>query len=216
MDIPEWRVPYSPSQKTDDLMGMDWDAIPVLPSFRLAENGATALQQTRCRLCWNEHALYVRFDCEDRDIWSTWTHHDDPIYDEEAVEVFISPGDETPAQYYEFEVNPNAVVFDALIDNPTSQRRNLHADLAWDCQGLRVCVERDDPHQLWTAIMAIPWAQITPNATLPHIWRANLYRIERPHDASPEFSCWSPTYATPTDFHKPEAFGRLVLEPVSL
>jgi Carbohydrate-binding family 9 len=207
----EWHIPYSATEDTD-LLNHDWQAITPLPAFRLVEDGQLAMQQTTCRMCWDEQALYVRFDCQDRDIWSTWMNHDDPIYDEEAVEIFISPGSETPTHYYEFEVNPNAVVFDALIDNPTSQRRDLHADLAWDCQGLRVCVERDDPHHHWTAIIAIPWNQIAPHGTIPTEWRANLFRIERPRDSHPEFSCWSPTYASPVDFHQPEAFGKLVLQ----
>lgn len=211
MNVPEWRVPYTTTGEISDLLAWDWDAVPVLPPLRLAEDGTPAKQQTLCRMCWDERALYVRFDCDDRDIWSTWTNHDDPIYDEEAVELFISPGAETPKQYYEFEINPNAVVFDALIDNPTAQRRDLYADLAWDCQGLRVCVERDDPHQRWVAIMAIPWAQIAPDQDLPRVWRANLCRIERPRDSSPEFSCWSPTSTTPADFHRPEVFGKLEL-----
>jgi hypothetical protein len=44
---------------------------------------------------------------------------------------------------------------------------------------------------------------------IANCWRANFYRIERPHDAEPEFSCWSPTMSDPADFHKPAYFGVL-------
>ena len=44
------------------------------------------------------------------------------------------------------------------------------------------------------------------------LWRGNFYRIERPHDAEPEFSGWSPTMTDPADFHKPAYFGILELE----
>ena len=53
---------------------------------------------------------------------------------------------------------------------------------------------------------------IAPAGELPDTWRANLYRIERPRDAAPEYSCWSPTLTDPADFHKPARFGVLRLE----
>ena len=48
------------------------------------------------QVCYNQQALFVRFDCDDRDIWGISTQRDDPIYDEEVVEVFIGPGEATP------------------------------------------------------------------------------------------------------------------------
>jgi Carbohydrate-binding family 9 len=212
METPAWHVLQRPSGDAEDPLGWDWSSIPALPPFCLAENGQPAVQQTVARICYDDRMLYVRFDCDDRDIWSSWSHHDDPIYDEEAVELFISPGAETPIRYFEFEVNPNAVIFDALIDNPTSVRHDLLADTHWDCAGLRVVVERDDPNHRWTAVMAIPWSGIAPPGPLPRVWRANLFRIERPRDGDPEFSCWSPPRSSPPDFHKPTVFGTLVLD----
>jgi hypothetical protein len=153
----------------------------------------------------------VRFDCDDRDIWGTYTQRDEPIYDQEVVEVFIAVGQEDPVRYYEFEVSPNGVLFDAAIYNPTSQRRDLVADAAWDCPGLRWQAGRDDARQIWWAILVIPWQAIKPPGDLPALWRANFYRIERPRDAEPEFSAWSPTMTEPADFHKPAYFGTLVL-----
>jgi hypothetical protein len=49
-------------------------------------------------------------------------------------------------------------------------------------------------------------------APIPTAWRANFYRIERPHLSDPEFSCWSPTHTEPASFHRPSHFGLLYLE----
>ena len=125
------------------------------------------------------------------------------------VEVFISPGPETPTRYYELEVSPNGVLLDAQIYNPTSERADIQVDFAWDCPGLRWWAGRDDAAGHWWALLVIPWAAITPPGATPRLWRANFYRIERPHSADPEFSCWSPTHTTPADFHKPAYFGSL-------
>ena len=85
-----------------------WDEIPALPPFQLADGSGPAAQQTRVRLCWDDLALHVRFDCEDRDAWGTFRQRNDPIYQEEAVEVFLAPGEEDPVRYFELEVSPSA------------------------------------------------------------------------------------------------------------
>jgi hypothetical protein len=186
--------------------------VSALPPFILANGSQPALQQTAARVCYDDDALYIRFDCWDRDIWGTYTQRDDPIYDQEVVEVFIAPGSAAPTRYYEFEVSPDGVLLDALIDNSTSRRADLRVDCAWDCPGLRWRAERDDAAGGWWAALAIPWQAIGPPGPPAIIWRANFYRIERPRDGEPEFSCWSPTYTEPADFHKPACFGILYLE----
>ena len=194
-----------------DLMAWDWTTATPLPSFRLADNSGPALQQTKARICYNATAFFVRFDCDDRDIWGISTQRDDPIYDEEVVEVFIGAGAATPVDYYEFEVSPNGVLLDLTVYNPASDRANLVTDFSWDCPGLRWQAGRNDAANHWWVVMAIPWAALGVTGSLPTIWRANFYRIERPRDAEPEFSAWSPTMTEPADFHKPAYFGTLEL-----
>jgi Carbohydrate-binding family 9 len=212
--LPHLRVPRAPANWAHDADPATWiwGNIPALPPFIVAAGSGPALQQTTAHVCYDDAALYVRFDCQDRDIWGAYTQRDDPIYDEEVVEVFIAPGSAAPAHYYEFEVSPNGVLLDALIDNPTAQRADLRVDFEWDCPGLRWWAGRDDDAGQWWAALAIPWAGIGSARRPAAIWRANFYRIERPRDAEPEFSCWSPTYVEPIDFHKPACFGMLYLE----
>jgi hypothetical protein len=214
-DLPHLLLPRAPASwaQQPDLADWRWDDVPSLPPFRLADGSGTALQATNARACCDDDALYVRFDCDDRDIWGTYTRRDDSIYDEEVVEVFIAAGSATPQRYYEFEASPNGVVLDARIDNPTSRRADLLVDRGWDCAGLRWQAGRDDAAGRWWAILAIPWASIGERAgERATTWRANFYRIERPRDADPEFSCWSPTMTNPADFHKPAYFGTLYLD----
>jgi hypothetical protein len=208
MSIPRWSVP-----RVSHSWG--WEEIPALPPFQLADGSGPALQQTRARLCWNDGGLHVRFDCEDRDAWGTFQHRDDPIWQEEAVEIFLAPYGEIPARYFEFEVSPLGVLFDATIHNPTSQRADMTGDPSWDCPGVRWKAGKGTERQDWWAEISIPWKGIHPFEDPPRIWRANLYRIERPRtpeNADPEFSCWSPTRTSPADFHKPARFGLLELE----
>ena len=213
---PRLRVPRAPRtwDLHAELSAWVWDDVPVLPPFVLADGTGLARQQTVARVCYDLQALYVRFDCDDRDIWGTYTQRDEPIYDEEVVEVFVGPGEADPIHYYEFEVSPNGVLFDAEIYNPSSERADIVIAPDWNCEGIRWQAGRNDAERHWWAIMVIPWLSVMPPGGLPALWRANFYRIERPRDAGPEFSCWSPTMTQPADFHKPAYFGTLVLADV--
>ena len=125
--LPSLLVPHAPvtwDTRTDPATWL-WDDVPVLPPFILADGSGPAKQQTAARICYDSQSLYVRFDCDDRDIWGTYTLRDDPIYDEEAVEVFLTSGEVDPTHYYEFELSPNGVLFDAQVYNPTSQTRRV-------------------------------------------------------------------------------------------
>ncbi|GAB4538421.1 MAG: hypothetical protein Kow0063_26190 [Anaerolineae bacterium] len=211
--LPHLIVPLTPPawDRAADPSTWPWEEVATLPPFTLADGRGYASQQTTTRVCYDPEALYVRFDCDDRDIWGTYTRRNDPIYDEEVVEVFLSPGEADPIHYFEFEISPNGVLFDARIYNPTSQRSDLQWDASWNCPGIRWHADRDDAAHRWRAILVIPWAAVVPAGELPRLWRANFYRIERPRDAEPEFSCWSPTMTEPADFHKPAYFGILEL-----
>lgn len=209
-----WRVPRVRS-------GWRWEEIPALSPLVLVDGSGAPEQATTVRLAWDEEALHVRFDCADRDAWGTHERRDDPLYEEEAVEVFLAPeapeapqapeaaGEEGPRVYFEFEVSPRGVLFDARVHNPRSRRSDMRTEVEWDCPGIRWQAGRHAEREDWWAVLAIPWAGIGGRAGR---WRANFYRIERPRDgAPPEFSAWSPTLTTPADFHKPARFGVLEL-----
>ena len=213
INIPRLVVPRVSDHWNEgmDISAWNWSGATTLPEFILADGSGPAIQQTVTRVCYNQQALFVRFDCDDRDIWGTGAKRDDPIYDEEVVEVFIGPGEATSVDYYEFEVSPNGVMLDLTVHNPDSSRTTIKLDAGWDCPGLQWFAERDDAHNHWWAVMVFPWASIGAPGALPQRWRANFYRIERPRDAEPEFSCWSPTMTEPADYHKPAYFGVLEL-----
>jgi hypothetical protein len=211
--IPHLYVPPAPqSWNTQaDPAAWNWADVPALSPFILADGSGPARQQTTARVCYDPQALYVRYDCNDTDIWGTYTRQDEAIYDEEVVEIFIGPGAADMVHYFEFQVSPNEVLLDARVHNPTWQRAELVVDVSWNCPGIRWRAGRDDQAGHWWAILIIPWAAIAPPGEFPWLWRANFYRIERPHHALPEFSCWSPTMTDPADFHKPAYFGVLEL-----
>ncbi|HEY0783745.1 MAG TPA: carbohydrate-binding family 9-like protein [Thermoanaerobaculia bacterium] len=213
---PRWTVPRVAALLPPDADRAAWESawalVPPLPPLALSDGSGAAEQATTVRVAWDERALHVRFDCEDRDAWGTYRERDDPLYEEEVVEVFLAPGDADPTRYVELEVSPTGVLFDARIHNPTGRRADLEADRAWSCPGLAWAAGALGPRQDWWAALAIPWsALLDPPAAPPRRWRANFYRIERPRGGAVEHSAWAPTWARPADFHRPACFGHLTL-----
>lgn len=223
--LPRWSVPRAPRTLDDDgVVGLwAWEEIPRLPPLLRADGGGSALWKTAVRVCRDDFGLAVRFDCADRAAWGTFTERDDPLWQEEVVELFLALGPDDPRRYFEFEVSPRGVLFDARVENPTGRRADLEVDTAWNCPGIRWGAGDSDlihpsgEGEDWWAVLVLPWASLTETGVPAEVLRANFYRIERPpHPPHPantphEFSAWSPTLSDPPDFHQPARFGFLSL-----
>ncbi len=173
-----------------------------------------APQPTALRACHDGERLYLAFACEDRDIWGSYTGRNEPLYEEEVVEAFLSPGDD-PRRYFELEANPRGAWFEARVESPEGQRRSMRVDRDWVCAGweravrVRGRLAGDAADAWWHVEWAIPFGALDAPAPRPgERWRANFYRIDRA--GAGEFSAWSPTLADPPDFHVPDRFGVLV------
>lgn len=181
-----------------------------LESFLLADGRGVPRWPTRVEVVWDDDGLSVAFDCTDDDAWSTFVERDAPLWQEEAVELFLAAGETVPEQYFEFEVSPAGVLFDARVANPHGDRLGMAVDTAWDCEGIAWRAAPTGRRADWRAELDIPWRGLGLEAP-PETLRANFYRIERPRGGEPEFSCWSPTLTSPADFHRPHRFGVLEL-----
>lgn len=213
--LPTAVVPLIPAHwraQSDDHTQWPWEELAPLPPFILADGSAPAKQQTTVRIAYDQDNFYVRYDCDDTEIWGKSTARDSGIYDEEVVELFIGPGTAHTTYYYEFEVSPIGTMLDLTVHSPNLERVGIQTDFNWDCPGLLWSAERNDAQNHWRAYMVVPWQSIGAHpGLLQEDWRANFYRIERPTGQAPEFSCWSPTMSNPADYHRAAYFGHLRL-----
>lgn len=200
-------------------MGVTPPRIPVghresgstaLSPFVLAAGRGAPRWGTRVEAAWDEACLRVAFECRDDDAWGSFVTRDEPLWQQEVVELFLAAGEAVPVEYFEFEVSPTGVLFDARVANPHGDRMGMVVDSAWNCPGIEWSAAPTGEHDDWRAELVIPWRGLG-HAAAPRVLRANFYRIERPRGAAPEFSCWSPTYTSPADFHRPRQFGVLDL-----
>ncbi|WP_212768192.1 carbohydrate-binding family 9-like protein [Larkinella sp. C7] len=88
-----------------------WTKIPRSPRFVDLVSGGKTLHDTRAAVCWDQENLYVAFWVEEPYINAKLANHNDPIYSENDVEVFIAGKD----TYYEFEINALGTRYEAFF-----------------------------------------------------------------------------------------------------
>ena len=174
-------------------------------SMHLVETvtGDATRYPTEVRALWDDTFLYVGFRAEDPDIWGTYTNRDDPLWDEEVVEVFLDD-DCDEWSFLEFEVSPNNVVVDLACFRRGDKSHEL---FCWDCPDLQTAVQvdgvvnsRTGTDRGWTTEIAIslrpvhdraphsapPWRPLA-RQLLPHRPRPRRRRVQRlvPHRRNP-------------------------------
>ncbi|MEK6629421.1 MAG: carbohydrate-binding family 9-like protein [Acidobacteriota bacterium] len=180
--------------------------------------------RTTFRALWNAGGLAVRFDAIDDRPWHTMARHDDPIAEEEAVEIFLDPA-RAGHHYVEVEISPINVVTDLRVFEPWP---NLRGDRAWDWTGLESAVMSGMaaglPPGSWVAVAWLPWEGLhgfapsvesrVPPSTGDR-WRFNVFRIKRPHGpAEPERDAIYAAWSAPDgpSFHAPAFFRDIIFE----
>ncbi|HUB09681.1 MAG TPA: carbohydrate-binding family 9-like protein [Myxococcales bacterium] len=217
--LPVYKVPRAKGPITIDgkLDEPDWKRAPSTGAFVRSLDGGPTKYFTEAKLLWDDQYLYVAFKCEDEDIWTSYTKHDDPLYNQEVVEIFID-ADGDGKTYNELEISPANVTFDADFKE---RRKDLDKAVQWE-SGMKTAVvvngtlnQASDKDQSWVAEAAIPIANLD---SVPHVpphpgdrWRANLYRLDwHTNRKVNEGSAWSPLFMG--DFHNLPRFGWLEFE----
>lgn len=216
--LPEYRVPRASRPPTIDGR-LDEDAWKAAPAVTLGSSmdGSPTTRKTVLKMLYDDANLYVAFEAEDPDVWGSLRKKDDPIYTEDACEVFID-ADGDGATYNELQVSPHNVNFDASF---VSRRSDLAAAMKWESEmktavQVRGTLDDDsDTDQGWSAEMQIPIAKLTNVPRRPpakgDTWRFNAYRLEHlVRGKRVEGQSFSPLHVG--DFHHLPRFGKLVFE----
>ncbi|MFN0063392.1 MAG: carbohydrate-binding family 9-like protein [Myxococcaceae bacterium] len=211
--VPEYRVArVNASPRIDGVLDEPvWKSAARVPLVN-SLTGQPARAPTFARLLHDGSTLYVAFECQDADVWGTFRKPDSPIYNEEVVELFLDPdGDER--DYYEVEVSPHNVVFDASF---AARRKGMNLPFSAQLKSavqVRGTLDDAKPDEGWTVEFAMPLAGLK-GAPVPipagHVARFNLYRIEHHQRRHMEGLAFSPPRIG--DFHHLARFGKLIFE----
>ena len=166
---------------------------------------------TSVALYYDEECLTLLFSATDDHVVATYSSDDDPLYEEDVVEVFLSPDRLT--RYFEVEVNPLGAIFDARIVSEEGRRETMEVELGWRAGALAAIRSTIGPDGLRTTdtVLRIPFASLgRPTPAQGETWRANLFRVDRHPARGDEYTAWRPTLRNPPDFHVPASFGTLV------
>src|SRR5687768_5088884 len=183
-------------------------ATPV--RLRLSTDGGAPFLSTIVTLYFDDDYLSLIFSASDDHVVANYCGHDEPLYDEDVVEVFLAP--ERREEYFEIEVNPIGAMFDAHIVSPDGRRQTMRADRGWNAGAIaavRRLVELDGTTTCDT-LLRIPFSALGRAAPAPgERWLGNFFRIDRHPVRGDEYSAWRPTLRVPPDFHVPDAFGSI-------
>jgi len=164
--------------------------------------------------CYDRQNFYIAFECNDPDIWSTYTERDQQLWKQEVVEVFIDT-DNDPATYIEIEVSPSNVLFDSYIVKPADI--DIDQTAQFNLSGIMTAVHiqgtlnnKTDRDKKWTVEIAVPFKDMIENSEKVNFknmqWKINYYRINQDRNDQPGWYAWSPTGS---HFHVPSKFGLL-------
>jgi hypothetical protein len=204
------QVPFREFDATEP-----WNIPEGCPPLVLSRShdGSPARLATLLHLFRDGERLYVLFSGVDASIDATFLRRDEPLWEQDVLEIFVAP--ERITRYFEIEVSPLGTLCDAVIDSPDGRRDTMQADFSWDSSGSWAAIRRvrRGAPGLWRfeSLLAIPFADL--GAAPPESgtrWRANFYRIDRDPSLGDEYSAWQPTARTPPDFHVPGSFGEIV------
>jgi hypothetical protein len=176
--------------------------------LRRSTDGGIPRLATTLSVVFDDEYLSFIFSGADDHVVATYHAHDDPLYEEDVVEVFLAP--RTITEYYEIEVNPVGAMFDAHILSPDGTRETMNADRSWNAAALAAVRRQTEVGGLTTVdtLLRVPFAALGQRAPQPgERWRANFFRIDRHPTEGDEYLSWRPTLRTPPDFHVPDAFG---------
>ena len=206
MDVPEVLCPKTKTRNRSalDALCAPWTECVRLPLVDCV-TGRKPIWGTEVRLGWEDDTFHGLFLCQDPEPWATKTKRDDPLWEEEVVEIFIDPfGDSI--SYFEININPLNVVADVFIRRV---RTGLRKNFAWRCEGLATAC--GTLAYGWVAAFQIPFRALGDcHPSRSPLWKANFARIERPKEGKQELTAWSPSFVD--SFHLLERFGTLRFE----
>jgi hypothetical protein len=203
----------------------DWSSIDALsvdcyPWNTLVEPPipAVLIPRMKARLLYSQEGIHILMEAQERYPRATYHESNSPVCKDSCQEFFLQPCPDEDGRYFNFEFNPWGTMH-LGIGHDRYDRTSIEPRDTGNL-GIRSRIGRSagmEPGSFhWVIELSIPFGfiqgffptfRVCPGKTM----RGNIYKCGD-DTLHPHFGCWNPiVHATP-DFHRPEHFGRLVLE----
>ena len=164
--------------------------------------------RTHARFLYAPDGVYALFELEGAGLHvdrSRPTNVPRPkLYEEDCVEIFLTPDASRPRHYYEIELGPYGHFFDIEVDRDAKT-----SNTAWS-SGAQIATTQDPAARTATIEVKLSSRDIASVLTSGKRFPLGLFRME---GAGPrQYLAWSPPRTQRPNFHVPEAFGSLILE----
>lgn len=154
----------------------DWQSAPPI-TLREGTLGTTTWYQSTAKMLWDDQYLYIGWTVSDPNIVSTFAKHDEPLWEQDVLEVFIDANSDEKG-YVELHTSPANVHFDAIFADfrpetdwfadPTWKRfKDDTMVQAYDAVGVKSAVKvdgtpnkSDDTDKGYTVEWAIPFVAL--------------------------------------------------------
>lgn len=158
---------------------------------------------TMTHFAWDAEHLYVAGTLPDRDLYAPHRERDDPLYRDEAFEVFLA-GDNAGARYLEHQVSARGVMFDARF--PKYRKGDEGWNGSWrSAVALDGELDRRGYDRGWTVEIAFAWTELCEHTKIDcppkpgQELRVNVFRLDKPKREQQVGLALSPTIEP--DFH---------------
>lgn len=215
-----YKAPYLDASPS---LAASWDAAPwsgVQPLFVRCHMGDTPghFPKVEARLAYDEEALYLMWQVADRFVLARAGQDQEAVFKDSCVEFFFTPGTDLSLGYFNLEMNCGGTILFHFQKEP---RKDSVVLSETDCRA----VERVhslpkivDPEireaVTWTLACRIPLSVIARHCPVVRpepgaVWQANFFKCAD-GSSHPHWLTWARVPSPTPDFHRPEAFGRII------
>lgn len=193
-DVPRLALPQATPSEAPLLQMLDRSYQPASPV-------------TNFRVTWDKTNIYVDADCYEPNmdkVKALATKRDSavpPIWDDDSIEIFISPDAAQPYKCYQYIVNANGTLFDGKY-----AEKSMTQNQGWNGNAK---VDFKKETNRWKFRLTIPWTDLDVNdAAAGRKMLANFYRNRLVSGQVEQYS-WAPL--KDGNYFSPENFGTLNL-----